>query len=138
MKVSIVSQYSVFLPNEHGALQKFAQILYDKGLDITGLMAEVRYEAAVVRFVVESIHKDSGDLPVSRIITQAGYTSVKTDILCVEEEGQAGAVLQVSKILGGGGINITAIYGSCDGNKRGRMYINADNLERAIQLLNVA
>lgn len=136
MKVSIVSQYSVFLPNEPGALKKFAQVLHNEGLCITGLMSEVRYEAAVVRFVVESMGE--GEKPVSRIITQAGYTSVKTEILCVEEEGPAGSVLRVSTILDGGGINITAIYGSCDTNKHGRMYINADDLERAVQLLSAA
>ena len=138
MKVNIISQYSVFLPNEPGALEKFAAMLYAAGLDIAGLSSDIRYEAAVVKFVVEPMVEAMDPQEISRIITKAGYTSVKTEVICVEEEARPGSVLFVSKILGAAGINITSIYGSYAGDKHGRMFLVVDNVERALQLLNAA
>jgi len=138
MKVSTISQYSVFLPNEPGALEKFAAVLYNAGLDIEGLSSDIRYEAAVVKFVVGPMAEAINSQDINRIITKAGYTSVKTEVICVEKEGCHGAVLGVSKILGAAGINITSIYGSFAGNKHGRVFLVVDNVERALQLLSSA
>ena len=139
MKVSVISQYNVFLANEPGSLRKFSQMLHGQGLDIVGLMADMNLDADVIKLVIESLDKTEETPPISRIITQAGYISVKTDILCVEEEGRDGLIFKVSKILESAGINITGIYGSYIGaSKHERIFLNVDDLEKAIRLLGAA
>jgi hypothetical protein len=137
MKTAKVNQYSVFLLNEAGALKKFAQTLYDAGLDIVGISSDIRYEAAVVKFIVAKTTPDAADEPdISRVITRAGYTSVKTEVLCVEEKGREGLILELSSRLCGAGINIASIYGCCVNNKHGKLFFVVDNIERALEILN--
>ena len=138
MKAITLSQYSVFLTNEPGTLHKFAEMLYREGLDIIGFSSEIRYEAMVVKFIIEPRAQDFDISSVSGLITKAGYASVKTEVICIEEEGRDGFIMTVSEILGKAGINITSVYGSCAGNKHVRVYIAVDNIERAMQLINNA
>ena len=51
-KISRVIQYSVFLVNEPGSLERFSKMIADAGLDIVGISSDVRYESAVVKFVI--------------------------------------------------------------------------------------
>ncbi|MDR0734831.1 MAG: hypothetical protein LBG16_03980 [Elusimicrobiota bacterium] len=138
MKATTLNQYSVFLTNEAGTLHKFAEMLYREGLDIVGFSSEVRYEAMVVKFIIEPLAPDFDMSSVSRLITKAGYTSVKTEVICIEEEGRDGFIMTVGEILGKAGINITSVYGSCVGNKHGRVYLVVDHINRALQLINNA
>jgi hypothetical protein len=138
MTAITLSQYSVFLPNEPGMLHKFAEMLYKEGLDIVGLSSEVMPEATVVKFVIEPLAQDFDMSSVSSLITKAGYTILKTEIICIEEEGRDGHIAAVSEILGKAGVNITSVYGSCAGNKHGRMYVAVDDIERALRLINNA
>lgn len=134
MKATVVSQYSVFLINEAGALKKLAQIIEGAGLDITGLSSDVRYEAAVVKFVTSG----SAQAETSRLITQAGYTSVKTDVICVEVISKPGIMARLGDLLGGKGINITTIYGSAVEGELSRVFLVVDNIEAALEVLTAA
>lgn len=135
MRVLTVSQHSVFLINEPGALKKFANILFDAGLDIVGLSSDVRYEAAVVKFVLSEPKDDDR---ASQLITKGGYTSVKNEIICVEIISQPGVMVKISSMLGDNGINITAIYGSAVAGDMSRMFIVVDDIDRAIEILKKA
>jgi hypothetical protein len=136
MKATIVSQYSVFLVNKPGALEKFAKLIYESGLDIVGISSDIRYEAAVVKFV--TVNPKKVDVDASQIITKAGYTSVKTDVICLEEASRAGLMMYIGAMLGKAGINITTIYGSSIEDASSRLFIVVDDLENAIEILNNA
>ena len=53
MAVSMAKQYSVFLPNEPGALSKLAKMFLDAGINMIGIASEVRDDSGVVRIAVE-------------------------------------------------------------------------------------
>ncbi len=106
MKVKILKQFSVFMPNRPGALSGLARIFSEKRIDILGLASEVRDDSGVVRIAV------AGDADVSVILSQGGFSSVETSLLCVDLEGKLGELLRVTKALGEGKINITTVYGS--------------------------
>jgi len=131
MKVSIVNQYSVFLVNEPGALKKFSKILSEQGLDIIGLSSDVRYEAAIVKFVVSG----ANEAQTSRIITGAGYTSIKTEAICLELLSTSGVMFRLGEILGKNHINITNIYSTAVENTVSRIFMVVDNLEKAASVL---
>lgn len=134
MKVSIVNQYSVFLINEPGALKKFSKILAAQGLDIIGLSSDVRYEAAIVKFVVSG----AKEAETSRVITGAGYTSIKTEALCLELKSVPGIMVRIGEILGKNNINITNIYSTAVENTVSRIFMVVDNLEKAVDVLKAA
>jgi hypothetical protein len=134
MRAKIASQYSVFLMNEPGALEKFAKIIYEAGLDIVGISSDIRYEAAVVKFITSAT--PGKDVDANRIITKAGYTCVKTDVICMEEPSSSGVMMKIGGLLAKEGVNITTIYGSSIEDAPSRLFLAVDNVERAIEVLN--
>ena len=130
MKVDILKQFSVFMPNRPGALSSLARIFSDKGIDILGLASEVRDDSGVVRIAVAQ----SAD--ASSALSQGGFSSVETSLLSVELEGKPGELARVAKALADGKINITTVYGS-SGHSGGisRILINVENVQKARGLL---
>ncbi len=84
MAISIVKQYSVFLINEPGALKNFTELFVRENVDIIAMAQDVRYDAAVVRLAV--MH----DKGISHVLTKAGFTSVKTDAICLDMPNRGG------------------------------------------------
>lgn len=134
MKICKVNQYSVFLINEPGALEKFATMLYSSGLDISGLSSEVRYEAAVVKFVLSDEHRESHE--VLNIMTRGGYTAVKTEAICVEVESRPGVMADLGKVLCRNNINITTIFGSAFEGSPSRIYLVVEDIDKTLKVLN--
>ncbi|MDR0953460.1 MAG: ACT domain-containing protein [Elusimicrobiota bacterium] len=132
MKVSKVNQYSVFLLNEPGALKEFTEILVKEGLDIIALSSDIRYEAAIIKFIT----KDFSEIDTSRIIIKFGYTSVKAEVICIEVKSKPGVIHKISSALSGQGINILTIYGSAIEGVDSRILISVDNIEKALKVLN--
>ncbi|MDR0646154.1 MAG: hypothetical protein LBG46_04135 [Elusimicrobiota bacterium] len=135
MKATITNQYSVFITNEAGALKKFTSMLFGAGLNIIGLSSDARYDAEVIKFIVEPTSEIS-TTEISHIVTRAGYTNAKTEVICVEGESKADFIFEISTILGEAGINIDAVYGSCFEGERSRVFIVVDDIERALRILN--
>lgn len=130
MKVHKVNQYSVFLINEPGALTKFAGNLTAEGINIIALSSDVKYEAAILKFIVEENPK----IELSKLISTAGYTSVKTEAICVETPTGIGVVEKIGALLGTNNINISSIYGSAIG-KSSQIVLTVDDLEKAVSVL---
>ncbi len=130
MKVKKVHQYSVFLINEAGSLTKFAANLTAKGINIIALSSDVKYEAAILKFIVDENPK----IELSKLISTAGYTSVKTEALCVETPTGVGVVEKIGSELGKNSINISSIYGSAIGESA-YIVLTVDNLEKAAKTL---
>ncbi len=120
MPISIVKQYSVFLLNEPGALKNFAELFVREGVDIIAMAQDVRYDAAVVRLAVQ---QDKG---ISHALTKAGFTSVKTDAICLDMPNRIGILRDIGTVLSNHDINITTIYGASgvEGNTRWIVVVN--------------
>ena len=129
MKISVVNQYSVFLVNEPGALKKFARVLSQAGLSMSGVSSDVRYEAAVVKFIVTGPKEPE----TSRIISGAGYTSIKTEALCLDLSS-CDKVQRACEILGKSNINITNIYFTAAENCPVKIIMVVDKLEKAVEV----
>ena len=134
MKVSKVNHYSVFLINEPGSLEKFASMLFEAGFDICGLSSDVKYEAAVVKFVLSASGEESHE--VLRLMTRGGYTAVRTEALSVEVESYPGIMARLGAVLSRNRINITTIFGSAFKGSPSRIFIVVDDIDKAIKVLN--
>jgi len=130
MKVEILKQFSVFMPNRPGALSGLARIFSDKGINVLGLASEVRDDSGVVRIAV------AADADVSAILSQGGFSSVETSLLSVDLDGKPGELFRIAKALADGKINITTVYGSsASSGGISRILINVENVQKARALL---
>lgn len=130
MKVQKIKQYSVFMPNKPGALSGLAALFDSKGINILGIASEVRDDSGLVRIALEN------DAEVSHILSQAGFSSVETNILSVELDDKPGQLLRVTDALAEAKINITTVYGtSVAGARTARILIAAQNTDKALAAL---
>lgn len=130
MKVEKIKQFSIFMPNTPGALSRLAALFSDRRINILGIASEVRDDSGLVRIAL------GADADISSLLSQAGFSSVETNVLSVEVEDQPGQLLRVTAALADGKINITTVYGtSVSGAKTARILINAQNTDKALSIL---
>ena len=125
MSISIVKQYSVFLVNEPGSLKNFADLLVRENISTIALSQGVRYDAAVFRLAVKY------DQELSHALTKAGFTSVKTDALCIDSPDRIGLARDIGAVLFKYHINITAIYGAAQENGLSRFIVVVNDISKA-------
>ncbi|WP_424244186.1 hypothetical protein Dip510_001380 [Elusimicrobium posterum] len=128
--VSLIKQYSVFLVNQPGALKKFSDLFYSEEVNILAISQDVRYDAAVVRVAIDSDNDE-----INYAITKAGFTSVKTDAICINARNRVGVIREIGEVLSKEGINITTIYGSVSEGPRSRIIIVVNNIAKAMEIL---
>lgn len=129
MAISIVKQYSVFLINEPGALKNFTELFVRENVDIIAMAQDVRYDAAVVRLAVQH------DKGISHVLTKAGFTSVKTDAICLDMPNRVGILRDVGAVMASHGINITTFYGTADTAGITRWIIVVNDITKALNAL---
>ena len=83
-----------------------AEILMRENVNIIALSQGVHYDAATFRLAI------THDQEISYILTRAGFTSVKTEAICIETKDRPGLILDISSVLTKHNINIATIYGS--------------------------
>ncbi|WP_428059720.1 hypothetical protein [Candidatus Avelusimicrobium stercoris] len=129
MSINVVKQYSVFLINEPGALKNFAELFVRENVDVIAISQDVRYDAAVVRLVVKY------DQEISHALTKAGFTSVKTDAICIDTVNRVGLLRDIGAVLSGHGINITTIYGTAGAGPNSRWIVVINDITKALNAL---
>ena len=129
MAITILKQYSVFLANRPGTLKTFADLFVQECINIIAISQDIRYDSAVMRLAIDN---DSEE--ISRAIIKAGFTSVKTDAICLELDDRMGMIRDVAAVLGAENINISAIYGSTNG-PNSRLILVVNDIDKAIDVL---
>lgn len=128
MAINIVKQYSIFLVNEPGELTKFANLFIQENIDIIAMSQDVRYDAAVVRLAIR--HEDE----ISHALTKSGFTSVKTDAICLDLPNRVGLIHDLGEVLSSKNINITTIYGTSIGEST-RWVLVVNDIPQALNVL---
>ena len=129
MKVEVLKQFSIFLPNKPGALARLAKLFSDKGVNMLGIASEVRDDSGMVRIAVP------GTSDISSILSQAGFANVETPLISVEVDDKPGELFRVAQALSDAKVNITTVYGTSVGSSVSRILINAANTEKALAAL---
>lgn len=129
MKVDVLKQYSVFLPNEPGALGLVAALFSQEGINLLGISSEVRDDSAMVRIAVQP----DGDF--SGILTGAGFASVESRLISVEVPDEPGELTRISDALGRGDVNITNVYGTALRGHTCRILFAVTNTDKALKIL---
>lgn len=129
MKISVVKQYSIFLPNRPGALARLAKLFGDAAINIIGIESEVRDDSGMVRVAVD-VEADH-----SAVLSKAGFASVESRLLSIELEDKPGQLAMVTRILAENGVNITNVYGTSLGNRVSRLLFAVENTDETLKLL---
>ncbi len=129
MAISVIKQYSVFLINEPGALKSFAELFVRENVNVIAISQDVRYDAAVVRIAVKYNEE------ISHALTKAGFTSVKTDAICLDAPDRTGLARDIGAVLFKQGINITTIYGSAMEGGMSRWIVVVNDITKALNAL---
>lgn len=129
MKASVIKQYSIFMPNQPGALARLALAFGESDVNIVGIASEVRDDSGLVRIAVES------GVSVSGVLSRAGFASVEGKLLSLEIDDKPGKLAEVAGLLADAGINITTIYGTALSSQVCRMLIAVDDTDEAMQVL---
>ncbi|HVE14033.1 MAG TPA: ACT domain-containing protein [Elusimicrobiota bacterium] len=132
MKVSVVRQYSVFMPNRLGALTELSRHFAERGVNVIGIASEVRDDSGLVRIALD------GDEDHSGILSKAGYASVETSLLSVELGDEPGQLHRLTRLLSDNGINITTVYATALGRGNSRVLLAVENARRAARVLELA
>ena len=114
---------------EPGALKNFAELFVRENVDIIAMAQDVRSDAAVVRVAVEH------DKGISHVLTKAGFTSVKTDAICLDMPNRVGILRDIGDVLSSHGINITSIYGTAATGNLTRWIIVVNDITKALNAL---
>ena len=125
MSINVVKQYSVFLINEPGALKNFAELFVRENVDVIA----ISQDAAVVRLTVKY------DQEISHALTKAGFTSVKTDAICIDTPNRVGLLRDIGAVLSSHGINITTIYGTASTGPNSRWIVVVNDITKALNAL---
>ena len=132
MKVQIIKQFSVFMPNKPGALSRLTKLIADKDINMLGIASEVRDDSGMVRIAVD------GDMDISGILSGSGFASVETSILSIEMEDKPGELFRATRALAEGRINITTVYGTSLSGNTCRLLVAVENVVKAKSVLDEA
>ncbi|MDA8242543.1 MAG: hypothetical protein M0025_00270 [Elusimicrobia bacterium] len=127
--IKLVRQYSVFLPNTPGAINRFLERFFREGINIIGIASELTDDAGIVRITVDT------DKSVSQVLTRDGFTTIETQMILLELRDKPGMLMRLSALLSANGINITTIYGTTYTGSVGHLLINVTDNPRAVELL---
>jgi len=126
--ISLVKQYTVFLPNKPGTLHSFIEIFAKENINIIGISSEIHDDSGIIKICVETNEK------ISYLLTRNGYTTLETTMLSVILPDKPGQLIKITKILAENNINITSIYGTSS-SYPSRLLLNVSDLEKTIKIL---
>lgn len=118
------------MPNRPGALSRLVSLFSSRGVSIMGIASELSDDSGLVRLALPH------DSDSASILTQAGFSSVETDILSIEVDDKPGQLQRVTDALAEGRINITTVYGTAvQGGETARILIAVQNADKALAIL---
>lgn len=127
--IKLVRQYSVFLPNTPGGMNKFLERFFSEGINIIGIASEMTDDAGIVRITVDT------ESTISTVLTKEGFTTIETPMILMELMDKPGMLLRMSTLLSAHDINITTVYGTTYTGSVGHLLLNVTDVPRAMELL---
>ncbi|HET6490537.1 MAG TPA: ACT domain-containing protein [Syntrophales bacterium] len=113
-KAALVKQIYVTVTNEVGVLNRMADFLADRGINIEAVAGYemTGTDKAKVMLVVDDTRR------ATDLLKQKGFTALEErEEILVELENKPGSLKSVTSILAAKGINIKQIYGSMSSEK---------------------
>lgn len=125
-----VKQISVFVENQPGKLEKFAEVLTKNNINMLALQLAEAEDFGIVRIIVNDSYE------AACVLKDAGYVLNVTEVLAVEIANKPGGLYQVLTSLRDAGVNIAYAYAFTTGQKESAyMIFRVEDIARASELL---
>lgn len=125
----IAKQLSVFIENRQGRLGEVLKDLKKNDINILSLSLADTTEYGLLRLMVSDPEKGK------EILSQAGFSTMLTDILVIKINHKVGSLQDLLVTLADNDINIEYMYGlSVDGEKA-YVVLKASNISKASEIL---
>lgn len=122
-----VTELTITLPNNPGALARTSDMLRAADVNIEALSCTEGPEETLVHLVVN-------DPETAKIVLRPISEVIETEIVAYKVHNKPGAIADLARKCAGGGINIRHIYATSLG-KEAMCYVDVDDLERAKKAL---
>lgn len=125
----MVNQIAVFLENKSGKTSRFLSVLRDAKINLLTVTIAESSDYGILRAITDDNEK------AVKVLKENGYTVIRNDVLAVEVEGRAGALLDVVSLFDGTGINIEYFYSYTLDDNRAIILLKVDDVLKASELL---
>ncbi|MBR1971218.1 MAG: amino acid-binding protein [Clostridia bacterium] len=125
----VAKQLSVFVENRQGRLCEVLNVMKENGVNILSLSLADTMEYGLLRLIVDNAEVGSEKL------TEAGFSTMLTDVLIIEIAHEVGSLQTLLKGLSDNDVNIEYMYGlSIDGEKA-YVVLKTQQLEKATEVI---
>lgn len=126
-----IQQLTIFLENKPGRLLKAYKVLAENGVSLLTLSLADTKDFGLLRLIIKDNDK------AIKILEEAGYATVLSEVLAVEINDRPGALLPVLDALADNGINLEYTYAfAARGGEKAVLIIRVDDAEKAIAAIN--
>ena len=125
----VAKQLSVFVENRQGRLCEVLNVMKENGVNILSLSLADTMDYGLLRLIVDNAEVGSEKL------TEAGFSTMLTDVLIIEIAHEVGSLQTLLKGLSDNDVNIEYMYGlSIDGEKA-YVVLKTQQLEKATEVI---
>ncbi len=123
-------QISVFMENRPNALASFCHVLEKHNINMRAMCLADTKDFGILRIIVDDAYNTLTTLK------DEGFVCSLTDVLTVEVEDKAGALVHVLDILGNSGINVEYSYAFLSKSEdKAYIILRVADTDKAIQVL---
>lgn len=125
----IAKQLSVFIENRQGRLGEVLEDLKKNNVNILSLSLADTTEYGLLRLMV------SDPVKGKEVLSNAGFSTMLTDILVIKIDHKAGSLQSLLEILASNNVNIEYMYGLSVEKEKAYVVLKASDIETASKLL---
>ncbi|MBF0508560.1 MAG: ACT domain-containing protein [Deltaproteobacteria bacterium] len=124
-----ITQLTMLLPNDPGALSKVSEILGENGINIIALTVADLGDIGRLRFIANDPER------AFNVLRTAGYEVNKREVIAVETPHHPGGLNAILKPLKMAGVNVNYLYPALSGEEKAVLVLGVDKNEEAVKAL---
>ena len=125
----VAKQLSVFIENRKGRLCEVLNVMRENNVNILSLSLADTLEYGLLRLIVDNAEVGSEKL------TEAGFSTMLTDVLIIEIAHEVGSLQTLLKGLSDQDVNIEYMYGLSIEGEKAYVVLKTQELEKAIEVI---
>lgn len=119
--MALVKQFSVFVQNKIGTLNKLTRLLAQNNINIRAFSIADEMEWGVVRLIVDD------DARTREVLKSEGIMFGENTVILHHLPNRPGALAEVARVLAKNKISVTAAYASGEGEETVVIFSTSDN-----------
>lgn len=126
-----IQQLTIFLENKPGRLLKAYKVLAENGVSLLTLSLADTKDFGLLRLIIKDNEK------AIKILEEAGYATVLSEVLAIEISDQPGGLLPVLDALAENNINLEYTYAfAARGGSKAVLIVRVDDADKAAATIN--